>query len=119
MIGIVIVTHGRLAEEFIHATEHVVGPQKNIRAVCIAPTDKDERRQDIVDAVAAVDAGKVVIILTDLFGGTPSNPAISILRSEERPVGHSCVIPFISRLSPFPFIKNSIFFFLFTFSISF
>src|SRR3546814_9873818 len=79
MIGIVIVTHGRLAEEFIHATEHVVGPQKNIRAVCIAPTDKDERRKDIVDAVAAVDAGKGVIILTAMFGGTPSKLTISIL----------------------------------------
>src|SRR3546814_16617854 len=121
MIGIVIVTHGRLAEEFIHATEHVVGPQKNIRAVCIAPTDKDERRQDIVDAVAAVDAGKGVIILTDMFGGTPSNLAISILsegkieviagvnlpmliqldRSEERRVGQECVRTCRSRWTPY------------------
>lgn len=99
MIGIVIVTHGRLAEEFIHATEHVVGPQKNIRAVCIAPTDKDERRQDIVDAVAAVDAGKGVIILTDMFGGTPSNLAISILSEGKIEVIAGVNLPMLIKLA--------------------
>ncbi|MFC3674717.1 PTS sugar transporter subunit IIA [Ferrovibrio xuzhouensis] len=99
MIGIVIVTHGRLAEEFINATEHVVGPQKNIRAVCIAPTDKDERRQDIVDAVAAVDAGKGVIILTDMFGGTPSNLAISILSEGKIEVIAGVNLPMLIKLA--------------------
>ena len=99
MIGIVIVTHGRLAEEFINATEHVVGPQKNIRAVCIAPTDKDERRQDILDAVAAVDAGKGVIILTDMFGGTPSNLAISILSEGKVEVIAGVNLPMLIKLA--------------------
>jgi PTS system mannose-specific IIA component len=99
MIGIVIVTHGRLAEEFIHATEHVVGPQKNIRAVCIAPTDKDERRQDILDAVAAVDTGKGVIILTDMFGGTPSNLAISILSEGKVEVIAGVNLPMLIKLA--------------------
>ncbi|WP_341704818.1 PTS sugar transporter subunit IIA [Ferrovibrio sp.] len=99
MIGIVIVTHGRLAEEFIHATEHVVGPQKNIRAVCIAPTDKDERRQDIVDAVAAVDAGKGVIVLTDMFGGTPSNLAISMLQDGKVEVIAGVNLPMLIKLA--------------------
>ncbi|PWR25379.1 PTS sugar transporter subunit IIA [Zavarzinia aquatilis] len=80
MIGLVLVTHGRLAEEFIAATEHVVGPQQAMRAICIgAEDDMERRRGDIVDAVAAVNRGKGVIILTDMFGGTPSNLAISVL----------------------------------------
>ena len=80
MIGLVLVTHGRLAEEFIAATEHVVGPQKDLRAVCIGPDDDmDRRRQEILDAVEAVDSGDGVIVLTDMFGGTPSNLSISLL----------------------------------------
>ncbi len=80
IIGLVLVTHGRLAEEFIAATEHVVGPQQAMRAICIGAEDDMERRRiDIVDAVAAVNRGKGVIILTDMFGGTPSNLAISVL----------------------------------------
>lgn len=80
IIGLVLVTHGRLAEEFIAATEHVVGPQQAMRAICIGAEDDMERRRiDIVDAVSAVDRGKGVIILTDMFGGTPSNLAISVL----------------------------------------
>lgn len=80
IIGLVLVTHGRLAEEFIAATEHVVGPQQAMRAICIgAEDDMERRRGDIVDAVAAVNRGKGVIILTDMFGGTPSNLAISVL----------------------------------------
>ena len=80
MIGLVLVTHGRLAEEFIAATEHVVGPQKSVKAICIGPDDDMERRrEDILRAVDEVDEGKGVILLTDMFGGTPSNLAISIL----------------------------------------
>ena len=80
MIGLVIVTHGRLAEEFVSAMEHVVGPQKLVEAVCIGPDDNMEnRRQDIIKAVAAAEMGDGVIVLTDMFGGTPSNLAISIM----------------------------------------
>ncbi|MFP6746160.1 MAG: PTS sugar transporter subunit IIA [Alphaproteobacteria bacterium] len=80
MIGMVLVTHGRLADEFIAATEHVVGPQECMRAVSIGPDDDMERRRaEIVRAVEEVDTGDGVIILTDMFGGTPSNLAISLL----------------------------------------
>ena len=80
MIGLVLVTHGKLAEEFRHALEHVVGPQKAIETVCIGPEDDmDQRRQDILEAVMRADQGHGVIILTDMFGGTPSNLAISVM----------------------------------------
>jgi len=80
MIGMVLVTHGRLADEFIAATEHVVGPQDSIRAISIGPEDDmEQRRNDIVKAVEDVDSGGGVILLTDMFGGTPSNLAISLL----------------------------------------
>ena len=80
MIGMVLVTHGRLADEFIAATEHVVGPQDCVRAVSIGPDDDmEQRRNDIVQAVEDVDRGNGVILLTDMFGGTPSNLAISLL----------------------------------------
>lgn len=80
MIGLVIVSHGRLANEFLGALEHVVGPQENVVAISIGPDDDMEvRRQDIVEATATVDTGEGVIVLTDMFGGTPSNLAISIM----------------------------------------
>ena len=83
MIGLVLVTHGRLAAEFVTAMEHVVGPQEAIEAICIGPDDDMEgRRTDIADAIAKVDQGQGVIILTDLFGGTPSNLAISLMKGE-------------------------------------
>ncbi|MEJ5232005.1 MAG: PTS sugar transporter subunit IIA [Geminicoccaceae bacterium] len=80
MIGIVLVTHGRLAEEFLAAVEHVVGPQPQARAICIGVDDDIERRRaEIVQAVREVDTGQGVVILTDMFGGTPSNLAISTM----------------------------------------
>ena len=80
MIGLVLVTHGRLAAEFLAAMEHVVGPQPQIRAVCIgADDDIEQRRGEIVDAIRAVDDGSGVVVLTDMFGGTPSNLAISTM----------------------------------------
>ncbi len=80
MIGLVLVTHGRLAAEFIAALEHVVGPQTQIRPICIgAEDDIEQRRADIVNAVREVDSGAGVVILTDMFGGTPSNLAISTM----------------------------------------
>ena len=80
MIGLVLVTHGQLAEEFVLAMEHVVGPQEDVRAVCIgADDDMEARRSDIGNAIAEVDSGAGVIVLTDMFGGTPSNLAISLM----------------------------------------
>jgi PTS system mannose-specific IIA component len=80
MIGIVLVTHGRLAQEFISAMEHMVGPQAHFRAISIGPEDDIERRQrEIAAAAKAVDTGKGVIIATDMFGGTPCNLALTLL----------------------------------------
>ena len=80
MIGLVLVTHGRLAEEFISAMQHVVGPQDQVKAVCIGPEDDMEmRRSEILSKVGEVDKGSGAIVLTDMFGGTPSNLAISIM----------------------------------------
>ena len=80
MIGLVLVTHGRLADEFVAATEHVVGPQEQMRAISIGPDDDmEKRRKDILEAVSAADTGDGVVVLTDMFGGTPSNLAISIM----------------------------------------
>jgi mannose PTS system EIIA component len=80
MIGLVLVTHGRLAEEFIHALEHVVGKQTHMEAICIGPDDRmDVRRADIAASIARVDTGFGAMVLTDMFGGTPSNLAISLL----------------------------------------
>jgi PTS system mannose-specific IIA component len=80
MIGLVLVTHGRLAVEFRAALEHVVGPQRQVETVTIGPDDDvDQRRRDIIDAVKRVDSGDGVAILTDMFGGTPSNLAISCM----------------------------------------
>ena len=82
MIGIVIVTHGRLATEFRAAVEHIVGAQDAIETVPIGPDDDMERRRsDVIDAVAAADRGHGVIILTDMFGGTPCNLAISVMET--------------------------------------
>jgi mannose PTS system EIIA component len=99
MIGLVLVTHGRLAAEFVVAMEHVVGPQEAIEAVCIGPDDDMEaRRQDIADAIGRVDWGKGVIILTDLFGGTPSNLAISLMKTENIEVIAGVILPMLIRL---------------------
>ena len=100
MIGMVLVTHGRLAEEFIAATNHVVGPQDNIKAICMGPDDDSEqRRQDIMDAVAEVDTGDGVVVLTDLFGGTPSNLAISIMDKANIEVIAGVNLPMLIKLA--------------------
>ena len=80
MIGLVLVTHGRLAEEFVNALVHIVGPQENIAAICIgAEDDMELRRQEILESVARAEEGDGVVLLTDMFGGTPSNLAISVM----------------------------------------
>ena len=100
MIGIVLVTHGRLAEEFRLAVEHVVGPQQNFETVCIgAEDDMEQRRADIVAAVARADTGTGVIILTDMFGGTPSNLAISVMRAGSVEVIAGVNLPMLIKLS--------------------
>ena len=99
MIGLVLVTHGQLAAEFVRAMEHVVGPQLAIEAICIGPDDDMEaRRADIARAVAAVDLGKGVILLTDLFGGTPSNLAISLMEPGRVEVIAGVNLPMLIRL---------------------
>lgn len=99
MIGLVLVTHGRLASEFITAMEHVVGPQQRIEAICIGPDDDMEaRRNDIAAAIVRVEAGAGVIILTDLFGGTPSNLAISLMKSSQVEVIAGVNLPMLIRL---------------------
>jgi PTS system mannose-specific IIA component len=99
MIGLVLVTHGRLASEFITAMEHVVGLRSGSRRSASAPEDDMEaRRNDIADAIARVDGGRGVIILTDLFGGTPSNLAISLMRSQTIEVIAGVNLPMLIRL---------------------
>ena len=99
MIGLVLVTHGRLADEFVTAMEHVVGPQKQVRTVAIGPDDDMEaRRADIAGAIAEVDDGRGVIVLTDLFGGTPSNLAISLMERGRVEVIAGINLPMLIRL---------------------
>jgi PTS system mannose-specific IIA component len=100
MIGLVLVTHGRLAEEFVAAMEHVVGKQKDVQAICIGPDDDMERRrQDILRAVEGVETGGGVIVLTDMFGGTPSNLAISIMDRAKVEVIAGMNLPMLIKLA--------------------
>jgi PTS system mannose-specific IIA component len=100
MIGLVLVTHGRLATEFRAALEHVVGPQKQIEAVTIGPDDDiEQRRRDIIDAVQRVDSGEGVAILTDMFGGTPSNLAISVMGRPKVEVLAGINLPMLIKLA--------------------
>ncbi|GEO82421.1 PTS sugar transporter subunit IIA [Pararhodospirillum oryzae] len=99
MIGLVLVTHGRLAEELIAATEHVMGKQERIEAICIGPEDDmEQRRQDILAAIARVDQDQGVILLTDMFGGTPSNLAISVMERARIEVIAGVNLPMLIRL---------------------
>ena len=101
MIGLILVTHGNLAEEFVHAMQHVVGRQDAVATVCIGPNDDMERRRrrEIADAIKAVDAGQGVIVLTDLFGGTPSNLAISLMKTGKVEVIAGINLPMLIRLA--------------------
>ncbi len=99
MIGLVLVTHGRLAEQFVTAMEHVVGKQERIASICIeADDDMESRRNDIARAIAEVDDGNGVILLTDLFGGTPSNLAISLMEAGRIEVIAGINLPMLIRL---------------------
>ncbi len=100
MIGLIIVTHGNLAREFVAALEHVVGPQQQIAAISIAPNDDmEERRDAIIAAVKKVESGDGVIILTDMFGGTPSNLAISVMDSGSVEVIAGVNLPMLVKLA--------------------
>ena len=100
MIGMVLVTHGRLAEEFVRALEHVVGKQESIAAICIAPyDDMEQRRADILAAIAKTDSGGGVVLLTDMFGGTPSNLAISIMERAKVEVIAGINLPMLVKLA--------------------
>ena len=100
MIGLVLVTHGRLADEFKAALEHVMGPQKQIEAVTIgAEDDADLCRSDIIEAVNRVDTGEGVAILTDMFGGTPSNLAISVMGRPKVEVLAGINLPMLVKLA--------------------
>lgn len=99
MIGLVLVTHGRLADEFVIAMEHVVGKQDQVATIAIGPEDDMEiRRADIADAIARVDSGAGVVVLTDLFGGTPSNLAISLMERGRVEVIAGMNLPMLIRL---------------------
>jgi PTS system mannose-specific IIA component len=100
MIGLILVTHGRLADQFVEAMEHVVGPQPAVATICIAPDDDmEQRRSEIAKAIRVVDGGAGVIILTDLFGGTPSNLAISLLDAGRVEVIAGINLPMLIRLA--------------------
>ena len=105
MIGLVLVTHGRLAAEFVAALEHVVGKQERIAAVCIgAEDDMEARRREIIDRITEVDSGNGVVLLTDMFGGTPSNLAISVLDRGSIEVIAGVNLPMLIKLAT---VRNS------------
>lgn len=100
MIGLVLVTHGKLAEEFRNALEHVVGPQQFLETVSIGPEDDmDQRRMDIIEAVSKAEDGQGVIILTDMFGGTPSNLSISVMDGGRIEVIAGVNLPMLIKLA--------------------
>ncbi|MEQ8823239.1 MAG: PTS sugar transporter subunit IIA [Filomicrobium sp.] len=100
MIGLVIVAHGRLADEFKAALEHIVGPQRQLATVSIAPDDDMvDRRQKILDAISETDIGKGTILLTDMFGGTPSNLAISVMDETNVEVLAGINLPVLVKLA--------------------
>ncbi|VAV86732.1 PTS system permease (IIAMan), nitrogen regulatory IIA protein [hydrothermal vent metagenome] len=100
MIGLVVVTHGHLADEFVKALEHVVGPQPQMLAICIgADDDLENRGRDIKNAVQEVDTGDGVILLTDMFGGTPSNLALKLLAKDQVEVLAGVNLPMLIKLA--------------------
>ena len=100
MIGLVLVTHGGLAHEFKLALEHVVGPQNQLSTISIGPDDDmEKRRVDILNAVSEVNSGKGVILLTDMFGGTPSNLAISVMETGTIEVVAGVNLPMLIKLA--------------------
>ncbi len=100
MIGMVLVTHGRLADEFVEALEHVVGPQESTATVCIgADDDMEQQRDNILNKAAEVNTGDGVVVLTDMFGGTPSNLAISIMDKNDVEIIAGVNLPMLIKLA--------------------
>jgi mannose PTS system EIIA component len=100
MIGIVLVTHGRLADELVSALEHVVGAQEKVATVCIGPEDDmEKRRAEILESITKTDDGGGVILLTDMFGGTPSNLAISVMEKANVEVIAGVNLPMLIKLA--------------------
>ena len=100
MIGMVLVTHGRLADEFVEALQHVVGEQEHVATVCIGPDDDmEQRRKNILESITKVNQGKGVILLTDMFGGTPSNLAISVIDKANVEVIAGINLPMLIKLA--------------------
>jgi len=100
MIGVVLVTHGRLAQEFRTALEHVVGEQEKFATISINPCDNIEsRRDDIIEAIESVDGGQGVIVISDMFGGTPSNLAISMMDRENLEVIAGANLPLLIKVA--------------------
>ncbi len=99
MFGIVLVTHGRLAEELLAATQHIVGPLRNVKTVCIGPNDDmEQRRDEITAAISAVDCGRGVALVTDMFGGTPCNLALAHLQKNKVEVLAGSNLPSLIKL---------------------
>ncbi|HSC17780.1 MAG TPA: PTS sugar transporter subunit IIA [Rhizomicrobium sp.] len=99
MIGIVLVTHGRLAQEFIAAMEHMIGPQQQVRAISIGPEDNVERRQrEIAAAAKSVDSGSGTVLITDMYGGTPCNLALTLLQRGKIEVLAGANLPSLIKL---------------------
>lgn len=100
MIGMVLVTHGQLAREFVAALEHVVGPQQNIVTVCIGPEDDmEQHRNELLQGIREVDKGRGVVLMTDMFGGTPSNLAISVMSDAKVEVIAGVNLPMLIKFS--------------------
>ena len=99
MLGIVIVTHGNLAAELLSAVQHIVGIQSHIKTVCIGPNDDmDQRRNEITAAITSVDLGKGVVLVTDMFGGTPCNLALAHLKKDKIEVLAGANLPSLIKL---------------------
>ena len=99
MIGIVLVSHANIAKEMLGVIQHIVGPQERIKAISIFPNDNmEKKRSEILDSVKKVDAGKGVIVLTDMFGGTPSNLAISVMEDEKIEVVAGVNLPMLIKM---------------------
>jgi len=100
MIGMVVVSHGHLADEFVAALNHVMGKQEQVATVCVGPSDDmSARRTDVLNAIKAVNQGDGVVVLTDLFGGTPSNLAISVMGETRAEVIAGVNLPLLIKLA--------------------
>ncbi len=107
MLGMVLVTHGNLANEFVAAMQHVVGKQEQVETVCIGPEDNMEvRREEILRKVEQVDSGNGTLVLTDLFGGTPSNLAISIMDKAKVEIIAGVNLPMLIKIATLRKDKN-------------